>query len=76
MNRTRFFLESASLKQKEFAKDLEWPASKVGYIVRLNQAPGLDDCRAIVRALNARGVECSRDDVFPPEAVHQKSVAA
>ncbi len=31
------------------------------------RTPGLQDCRAIVSALNELGAECFLDDVFPPE---------
>ncbi|MEJ2046453.1 MAG: helix-turn-helix transcriptional regulator [Reinekea sp.] len=35
--------------------------------------PDLNDCRALVKALNQAGVACTLDDVFPPDDPEQET---
>ncbi|MFJ3259864.1 transcriptional regulator [Pseudomonas sp. NPDC086581] len=62
--------------QKTLTLDLGWEATRLCRIETGRTPPTLADCRAIVAALNARGVACSLDDVFPPDAAQQDNAAA
>lgn len=53
--------------QLALAEQLGWSQGRLSNYEAGRRVPGLAECRAIVRGLNALGVECSLDDVFPPE---------
>ncbi|WP_017517059.1 helix-turn-helix transcriptional regulator [Pseudomonas nitroreducens] len=76
MNRITEFRAKRRIQQKALAHDMGWTPSRLSSYETGRREPALDDCRAIVTALNARGVSCSLDDVFPPEAGQQNSAAA
>ncbi len=68
MNRLKEFRQKANLSQDELGKALGgWVQSRICNYER-GRIPSLNDCRQIVRVLNERGVECTIDDVFPPES--------
>lgn len=67
MNRIAVVREKARIKQRDLIKQLAWTQARVSNYESGRRVPGLVECRAIVRALNALGADCSLDDVFPPE---------
>lgn len=71
MNRISEYRARAGLSQTSLAESLGWGQGRLGNYEREHREPGLSECRAIVGALNAAGVSCSLDDVFPPEEASQ-----
>lgn len=67
MNRIADVREEAGIKQRDLIKQLAWTQARVSNYESGRRVPGLVECRAIVRALNALGADCTLDDVFPPE---------
>ena len=67
MNRIAVVRERAGIKQRALIEVLGWTQTRVSNYEAGRRVPGLAESRAIVRGLNALGVECSLDDVFPPE---------
>lgn len=68
MNQIRKFRETAKLTQVELAKQVGVSQAAISDAER-GAIPKLGTMRSIVKALNEAGVECSLDDVFPPEGV-------
>lgn len=71
MNRIAEVREAAKVKQCELIQALGWTQTRVSNYEAGRRLPGLSESRAIVAALNRLGVDCTLDDVFPPEAVAQ-----
>ena len=68
INKIGVFRKKADLNQTEFGDLLGWGQSRVGNYESGYRDPGLDECRAIVAALNETGkVNVTLDDVFPPQ---------
>lgn len=59
------------IAQLALADQLGWSQGRLSNYEAGRRVPGLAECRAIVHGLNALGVECSLDDVFPPEPLAQ-----
>jgi Helix-turn-helix. len=59
--------EKSGIKQKELVVALGWTQARISNYEAGRRIAGLAECRAIVRALNKLGTQCSLDDVFPPE---------
>lgn len=75
MNRISEIRRAAGISQLALVEQLRWSQGRVSNYESGRRVPGLAECRAIVRALNALGANCSLDDVFPPEP-EQVPVAA
>lgn len=60
----------AQLTQSELAEQasLDQGQRLISYYESGKRNPKLETCRALVAALNAADVECTLDDVFPPES--------
>lgn len=75
MNRISEIRRAAGISQLALVDQLRWSQGRVSNYESGRRVPGLAECRAIVRALNSLGADCSLDDVFPPEP-EQVPVAA
>jgi len=71
MNRIAKLRQQHDITQTELATRLDWHQARLSNYEHSRREPSLADCRAIVSALNAMGVECTLDDVFPPEGKEQ-----
>ncbi|MFJ3259676.1 transcriptional regulator [Pseudomonas sp. NPDC086581] len=76
MNRIFEFRARQRIAQKTLAQDMGWKPDRLCRFETGRALLVLDDCRAIVGALNARGVACTLDDVFPPEPVTSSDSSA
>jgi len=64
-----YYRRLAGLTQAELAAKARFPQGqrRISYYEAGQRQPKLDDCRVLVAALNASGLECTLDDVFPPQ---------
>lgn len=70
MNRIQEYREKAGLNQEQLGRKCGWSStaqSRISNYEHGKRTPSLDDMRMIVCALNDSGVECSIDDLFPPQ---------
>lgn len=67
MNRIAVIRREAGIAQRALVDELGWSQGRLSNYEACNRMPSLAHCRAIVRALNSLGAQCSLDDVFPPE---------
>ncbi|WP_421105426.1 helix-turn-helix transcriptional regulator [Serratia marcescens] len=67
MNNISTLRKSVGATQQRLADSLGWKQSRIGNYESGIRTPDLYSCRRIVEALNALGVECSLDSVFPPK---------
>lgn len=69
-NRLKKHREDAGLTQTHLAELCGWGPrqSRIANYERGVSNPSLTDCRILVAALNRAGLDCTLDDVFPPEA--------
>ena len=69
MNLVKQFREKANITQAELGERCGFRAaqSRIALYESGGRTPSLHYSRKIVCALNEAGVECSLDDVFPPE---------
>lgn len=71
MNKIGFWREKAGLTQSQLAEMCGWNGKQSrisNYEIGLRN-PSISECRTIVSAINAAGIACSLDDVFPPEPI-------
>lgn len=73
MNRISDLRRTARISQLALASHLGWSQGRISNYEAGRRVPGLDDCRAIVGALNVLGATCSLDDVFPPAAAEPEA---
>lgn len=69
MNRIQEYRERAGLSQEQLGQKCGWSSaaqSRISNYEHGKRTPSLNDMRTIVSALNASGVGCSVDDLFPP----------
>lgn len=69
-NQIRLYREKSGLSQGQLAEACGWgdkAQSRISNYEKETRTPSLDDMRAIVGALRFAGVECSLDDLFPPQ---------
>lgn len=59
-------LRGKVVSQTDLAVALGWSQGRLSNYESGRRIPSLADSRAITGALNALGVSCSLDDVFPP----------
>lgn len=67
MNLISMFRKQGGLSQQALAQQIGWGQSRLANYEVNTRTPSLADSRAIISALNALGVACSLDDVFPPQ---------
>lgn len=65
MNRIAEVREQAKIRQRALIETLGWTQARVSNYESGRRVPSLNDSRAIVRALNELGAQCTLDDVFP-----------
>jgi len=71
MNQICVWREKAGLTQSQLAELCGWERGQSrisNYEIGL-RTPSITECRIIVDAICSAGVDCSLDDVFPPEQV-------
>ena len=71
MNRISDLRAEHDIRQKALADQLGWASSRLSNYESGLRKPALDDCRAIVAAFRALGVDCNLDTVFPPKGKEQ-----
>lgn len=66
-NKLAFYRKKAGLTQVQFGSICGWgsPQSRVGNYENSRRNPCVRDVHIIIRALNANGVSCSFEDLFP-----------
>jgi putative transcriptional regulator len=69
MNRIIELREKHDIKQIELADALSWHQSRLSNYEHGRREPSLKHSRSIVTAFRKLGVECTLDDVFPPEVI-------
>ncbi len=67
MNRIREIREAAGITQAELRRRLNWGQARLANYERGTRKPGLDEARAVVKALRSLGAKCTLDSVFPPQ---------
>ncbi len=67
MNKLKFYREKTDLNQTQLAKLVGVSAPFISQIEQGKKSPLLKTAQRIRFALNAQGVNCSVDDVFPLE---------
>lgn len=67
MNQIRAIREGAGITQAALRRQLGWNQSRLANYESGLRAPGLQEARQIVHALNDLGANCALDDAFPPE---------
>lgn len=65
LNKIAEFRKEAGLSQMDLATSLNVTQGTISNYETGYRDPGLNECRAIVKALNAAGIACGLDDVFP-----------
>lgn len=76
MNRISELRASASISQAALAEALGWSQGRISNYESGRRIPSLADSRAITAALNAVGVKCALDDVFPVGKTTLSAMAA
>lgn len=76
MNRISELRASGSISQAALADVLGWSQGRISNYESGRRVPSLADSRAITAALNAVGVECGLDDVFPVGKSNHSAMAA
>jgi len=66
MNFISKYRKKGGLSQQALAVQIGWGQSRLANYEVNTRTPSLSDSRLIVSALNELGVQCSLDDVFPP----------
>lgn len=66
MNRISQLRTQGGISQIALAEALGWSQGRISNYESCRRVPGLADSRAIVSTLKSLGVDCSLDDVFPP----------
>ncbi|WP_414538060.1 helix-turn-helix transcriptional regulator [Pseudomonas sp. CAM1A] len=68
MNHVRQIRKGAGISQASLRRKLDWNQSRLANYEAGRRAPGLEEARQIVSALNQLGATCALDDVFPVSA--------
>lgn len=66
MNKIKEIREAAGISQAKLYRQLGWSQARLSNYEQGIRKVGLDEARSVVSALNAMGVQCTLDDVFPP----------
>lgn len=67
MNLISHYRKQANISQVALAQELGWNQPRLANYESNLRTPSLEDSRLIVAALKSLGVDCSLDDVFPPQ---------
>lgn len=67
MNLISHYRKKANISQVALAQHLGWNQPRLANYESNLRTPSLEDSRLIVGALKSLGVNCSLDDVFPPQ---------
>ncbi|MCR3891523.1 helix-turn-helix transcriptional regulator [Aeromonas caviae] len=68
MNNIKALRDKAGKTQSDLAAVLGITQGAVAHYERSRRKPGLSTCRKITSAINGWGIDCSINDVFPPES--------
>lgn len=68
MNNIKVLRERAGKTQSDLATELGITQGAVAHYEKSRRIPRLDACRKIASVINRWGVNCSINDVFPPES--------
>jgi putative transcriptional regulator len=67
-NNIRKLREAKGINQESLKRALGWShQSRVSHYERGERIGSINECREIVAALNSLGIDCTLDDVFPPQ---------
>lgn len=75
MNHIADIRREAGIAQSALVSQLGWSQGRLSNYESGRRAPGLAECREIVRALNGLGAACTLDSVFPPEPIEPAHAA-
>ncbi|MCX9104027.1 MULTISPECIES: helix-turn-helix transcriptional regulator [Aeromonas] len=67
MNNIKELRDKAGKTQSDLAAELGITQGAVAHYEKSRRKPGLNTCRKIASVINNWGVQCSINDVFPPE---------
>lgn len=67
MNRIREIREAAGITQADLRRRLSWGQARLANYELGTRKPGLEEARAVVKALRSLGARCTLDSVFPPQ---------
>jgi putative transcriptional regulator len=67
MNRIREIREAAGITQADLRRKLNWGQARLANYELGTRKPGLEEARAVAKALRALGAKCTLDDDFPPQ---------
>ena len=69
MNQIKVFRNKRTPKitQDQLADQIGYKKKRLANYETLYRTPKITNCQAIVKGLNELGVNCTLDDVFPPE---------
>lgn len=67
MNLIAQYRKKENISQLALAQQIGWNQPRLANYESNLRTPSLEDSRRIVAALNALGVFCSLDEVFPPQ---------
>ena len=67
MNLIAQYRKKGNISQLALAQQIGWNQPRLANYESNLRTPSLEDSRRIVAALNALGVFCSLDEVFPPQ---------
>lgn len=68
MSNLKKFREKAGITQAQLAEKVGMTQGAIAHYENGRRKPGLSECRALVAALNASGVKCTLDQLFPAKA--------
>lgn len=68
MNNIKELRDQAGKTQSDLAAELGITQGAVAHYEKSRRKPGLDTCRKIASVISCWGVQCSINDVFPPES--------
>ena len=68
MNNIKVLRERAGKTQSDLAAELGITQGAVAHYEKSRRIPGFDTCRKIASVINRWGIDCSINDVFPPES--------
>ena len=66
MNRIREVRKEVGISQAALCRRLSWGQSRLANYELGIRKPGIEEARAVIRALRSFGAKCSMTSVFPP----------
>ena len=67
MNNIKELRDQVGKTQSDLAAELGITQGAVAHYEKSRRKPGLDTCRKIAAAISSWGIQCSINDVFPPD---------